>query len=236
MMGWRMMAGVGSGVSQGPPPVTGYYAWWDFSDTSSLTISTGISQATDKSGNAHHLLQATGSAQPASQTSASFGGKYICHCDGTADQMATSADSGVLTNTWFAVMMKRSGWNTTTNQTAVRCRGKSTYLNADGLVVYSGTQQGIIAATASQSADYLNPRVHTFTCDGSYTVNYWINKAQRVTALTGSSTSGTFRIASDSATNWGDWDFGELISYTSVLSSGDISTVQDYLMAKWGVS
>jgi hypothetical protein len=201
-----------------------------------LTIATGISVATDKSGNSHPLNQATGTAQPSSVQVAAFNNKYVSRYDGITQQMATAADSTVITTTYFAVMQKRSTWTSPNNQIAIRCRGKSAYANADGFVIYSGTQQGIICAAATQSADYLNPRVHTYTCDGSQTVNYWINKSQRVTALTGSSTSGTFRLASDSAASWGDWDVGEAIYYTSVLNSTDIGTVQDYLMAKWGVA
>ena len=47
-----------------PLDIDGLVAWYDASDSDTITISTGVSQWDDKSGNANHLTQGTGSKQP----------------------------------------------------------------------------------------------------------------------------------------------------------------------------
>lgn len=63
-LGLRAAAGVPTGSFE-PTDLTSLKAWYDASDTSTVTVSTGVSEWRDKSGNAYHVAQATSSLQPA---------------------------------------------------------------------------------------------------------------------------------------------------------------------------
>jgi hypothetical protein len=61
--------------------------WYDAADASTITVSTGVSEWRDKSGNARHLSQATGANQPA------WNSVDTITTDGTNDVLVTSAFS-----------------------------------------------------------------------------------------------------------------------------------------------
>jgi hypothetical protein len=65
--------------------------WIDFSDSNSITNSSGISQASDKSGNGRHLLQATPGNRPA-YTLTQQNGLNVATFDGSSDSMSLAAD------------------------------------------------------------------------------------------------------------------------------------------------
>ena len=72
-----------------PSQIAGLAAWYDFNDTSTVTVSTGISSVADKSGNGRTLQQATANNQPA-WTANSVNGKYAAVFDGVNDTLAAS--------------------------------------------------------------------------------------------------------------------------------------------------
>ena len=68
------------------------YAWWDASDSSTVTIETGITQLDDKSGNGYHFKQSAASEQPEYVLNAqnglnkiSFNGVTKMHTDNIAN-------------------------------------------------------------------------------------------------------------------------------------------------------
>lgn len=65
--------------------------WIDFSDSSSITVSSGISQANDKSGNGRHLLQAISANRPA-YTTAQQNGLNVATFDGVNDCLSLASD------------------------------------------------------------------------------------------------------------------------------------------------
>lgn len=68
--------------SPSPNPLGTVWAWWDFSDTTTITLdgSSKISQITDKSGGGHTLAQASASHRPAETT---INGLNAALCDST---------------------------------------------------------------------------------------------------------------------------------------------------------
>jgi len=67
-----------------PKSISGLAAWYDAADSTTLTLATGVSQWSDKSGNGRNLTQSTGNNQPASGTR-TIGGKNALDFDGTND-------------------------------------------------------------------------------------------------------------------------------------------------------
>lgn len=78
-----------AGSSWTPASLTGLGGWWDASDASSFTYSSGsiVSQWNDKSGLGRHMTQGTVSAQPS--RSGTIGGKSAVLFDGTDDGLTT---------------------------------------------------------------------------------------------------------------------------------------------------
>jgi hypothetical protein len=76
-----------------PKAVPGLFAWYDFADSSSITLNSGnISQINDKSGNGKTMTQATAAAQPA-MTFNALNGRSAATFTGTQWlQSATAAD------------------------------------------------------------------------------------------------------------------------------------------------
>lgn len=72
-----------------PKSISGLAAWWDFNDAATVTVSTGISAVTDKSGNGRTLTQNTTNNRPA-WTANSVNGKYAAVFDGSNDTLGAS--------------------------------------------------------------------------------------------------------------------------------------------------
>lgn len=77
-----------------PKSVSGLAAWYDASDSTTLTIATGVSQWRDKSGNGRTLRQSTGNNQPLS-TSRTLNGRTVLDFDGTNDVLSYVDGSAV---------------------------------------------------------------------------------------------------------------------------------------------
>lgn len=73
--------------------------WFDADDAATITLATGVSQWDDKSGNARHVAQATGSFQP-SLVANEQNGLDVIRFDGTDDRLrCTSGLTGLTANT-----------------------------------------------------------------------------------------------------------------------------------------
>ena len=72
-----------------PRSIANIAGWWDFNDAATVTVATGISAVTDKSGNGRTLSQSTTNNRPA-WTASSINGKYAASFDGSNDAMSAS--------------------------------------------------------------------------------------------------------------------------------------------------
>ena len=226
---YRFAAGGGTGPTSVDP-----LAWWDFSNGSSITIETGISQADDLTGNGRHLVQATGSQQPAHATDASIGGGVltVAKFDGSDDTLATSANLGDAPATWFVVTVKPDSSGT---DALARMNGHATYLNDGSLATWTGSSQGDWTAS---SGDWLDDHVHAFVRDASQ-ASYYIDGTQKASATSQSSDiSEPFRLGADGSGGGsaGNWWVGECLVYSGALTGTDRTDVETYLADKWGIT
>ena len=72
-----------------PRSIANLAAWYDATDSGSITIATGVQQWADKSGNSRHLIQNTTNNQPALVTN-SLNGKPVLEFDGSNDALLAS--------------------------------------------------------------------------------------------------------------------------------------------------
>ena len=70
-----------------PKSISGLLAWYDASDSSTITVGTGVSAWADKSGNGYTLRQSTANNQPVTGTR-TIGGKNALDFDGTNDVLS----------------------------------------------------------------------------------------------------------------------------------------------------
>lgn len=86
-----------------PSRDTGVIAWYDASDSSTITISTGVSEWRDKSGNGNHATQATGANQPTYLTN-DFNGLNVVSFNGSTHRLAHTYAQSASNFSIFAVV------------------------------------------------------------------------------------------------------------------------------------
>lgn len=219
-----------------PRSVRNLAAWYDFSNLSSLTISTGISQANDLSGNGHHLTQGTGANQPSSQTGVR-NSLAIARFDGSNDILDTSAWMIGTTSTCFLVFkpVTISGLNRDYltgpggDNTKVHITFYSTGLTK--MSMYAGALPGTGASiTPSSNTWYM--MTSQFNGSSSFL------RSGRSQILSGNAGSNSWvngiRLGAAAGGVCHDSDYAEVIVYSSVLTAAEIDVVEAYLAVKWG--
>lgn len=214
-----------------PASITGLVAWWDASDTASITASGGsVSQWNDLSGNAFHLTQGTGANQPTTGTRTQ-NSLNVIDFDGTSDSMAkTSVGTFVAGITVFTVVLYDTS---PVSLYRYKCSG-GLYDNYGGSFrTLAGGFDQVVNSSISTATAYIITEGH----DGS-TLHARLNAGTDNTkAHSGNSSgTGTFEIGTiaDVADFHNGW-IAEHISYNSWLGSTDQDAVRYYLNAKWAV-
>jgi hypothetical protein len=225
-----------------PPPVSGYLAWYDASDSASITHSGGaVSQWNDLSGNGYHLTQDTDVNKPTTGTRTINGRNAI-------DFVEAGANSDVLNSTAFpitaqpfticAVVLCDSVPGTTNRyfDGFDGTLGRALfYVNAGTWRVNAGTAVNTTKAPVTGTAVR-----HSVVFNGASSAFYENGTQHGGTLNPG--TGGIYDIdiggARDNATdlvtniNW-DGLVAEWILYPSALSTADRQSVEDYLKTKW---
>jgi hypothetical protein len=244
-----------------PPPVSGYSLWLDASDTSTITSSSGaVSNWLDKSTNAYNFAQSTSTYKPTTGTR-TINSKNVIDFDGTNDFLESTAASSVwkylhnTATTWFVVgILDNSSANVwfgdqagSTSRIGVYAYNTgTTFLAAcDRGVSASGVYSGATTDTYSTSPVYV-----TYKSDPTNaTAANRIKIAKNAGSFQGSNTATAAASSSDPENTMflgtlydtGTYGpflngvIGEIIFYPSLLSAGDITSVQGYLAAKWGI-
>jgi hypothetical protein len=208
-------------------------AWYDASDTDTITQSNGdVSQWDDKSGNDNHATQDTGSAQPV--TNSDFNGNNSLYFDGSSAWMDTGLAQLTTAVSIFSVLEPESKG---TNQ-------NNPYLGAYASFSDGGCNcqaQTFAAANPTKSVWYgtLLSQDQTFYNGAtdqpvSFTKGIFNHYASSV------STAGFNYIIgnrADGATTTNNYKgkIGEIIIVPSVLSTADRQKVEGYLAWKWGL-
>ena len=246
-----------------PSPVAGYKAWYDASDTATITVSgSNVTQWNDKSANALHLVQATSTKQPLSGTRTQNGLNMI-DFDGNDDVLVSSASAATwkfLTDatgsSFFIVMFcdtSSAGWYLTSvsGSSVANTPSYTWYKNGDDTGYFgkgtdnpsgynwftSGTSISFSDNTAQQWALISNPTAATASRMLIYkngVANTNLNGQTAVSSTNNPSTPLNLGGYSSGAESL-NGTICEVIIYDSVLNSTDREANEDYLAAKWGL-
>jgi len=242
------------------PPVAGYQVWLDAADTSTIsTTGVSVTQWNDKSANAYTFTQGTALSRPTSGLT-TRNSKNVITFDGGDSLGSTAAAStwaylhSATSTVFIAAKNDLSTYGAlmgTNNDTGVN-RGfviaQNSSANGDvGVYTTSGTAVVVNNVTASGligTATYFYTSIVGDPGNGTAANRSIIKvkagtdqKNNAATAAANSSTS-TFNLQIGNAGNGASPYTGaicEIIIYNSILSAGDITSVNSYLATKWAI-
>lgn len=218
-----------SGASYGyaiKMPKLGLIGWYDPNDTSTITIATGISKCTDKSGMGRDLVQATASYQPSRPANA-INNKYVFRFDGVGDFFNFSSSFGVekvsffhiqkTTDPKYIVYTDTNRWAVIADSADSTSGGSST----DSLIpAYLRVDSSNVDPSMTRATSYA--AMHNKTCVVSLlncNVSLW----------------GTQRI--NGHPNWyGAYDLGEVIVVSGHMTIEKAQQIEAYLAHGWGTA
>jgi hypothetical protein len=230
-----------------PPSVSGLLAWYDASDTATLTLSgSEVTQWDDKSGNDFHLTRGLGQTGPASgtrtknglnvvdfvNTAGGTGGKYVndagamLPADGEYDIFAVWVHDNVGANfsavAYFGTGTEHGMRMETTTESNIVC-SVGGGAQALGATRTAGTWRQVTGELGSTGGQPIVIRQ-----DGA---------ADNSSTLTGAPNSGsTFCIGARVGGGRSlDGAVGEVLIYRPSLSDTDRDAVEDYLIDKWAI-
>ena len=243
-----------------PSDITGLKAWYDASDTATISLSgSAVTQWNDKSGNAFNLTQSTGANRPTSGVN-TINSKNVLDFDGNDYLQASTAsnwkflhDTSGSTVFFVAYYGSTSDYEAhyATSGGAATAVGTLNYkTNGDimGCVMVRGVagtyvvdaNNGTISDNANHQISYaMDPNNGTAANRAKYRID-------KTAQTQGNSQTGAPSTADpefalrlgtyDTVTSWGfSGKIAEVIMYTGLLSDGDITSVQDYITSKWGI-
>lgn len=239
----------GGGGDWTPASVTGLTAWWDPSDTSSITSSSGyVTKLNDLSGMRNHLYQ-TSTYGPITGTRTQNGLNVLDFYASTRASLYSETFNQAQPCTIFVVAQTDTltvdsfgksaliGWSSATGYggCAIAQAGSlgQTQLNAGGAWY---TYQYIAANTPAQLTAVFDGSSSHLDLNGTASANLppgtqgWGNASRFHLGQVGGEYTAD-KAGYDGA--WNGW-VGELLVYDGALSSGDRATVEAYLKAKWG--
>ena len=214
-----------------PTDIPGLALWLDASDAATITLdgSNNVSQWNDKSGNARHASQATTTRRPSYTGSNQVNGITCPRFDGTDDYLATGSFSISQPSTMIVAFRRPStGMQVLVDATVGR---NQVLMNGNPLYMYAGTAlQG--GPTVSANATH---RATAIFNGSSSTIR--LNGSVAASGDSGSSSmSGSFLVGI--ANNLTQFPYNGMIAeicwYTGVLTSDQISSVESYMLTKWG--
>ena len=241
-------------------PIAGYTAWYDASDTSTITLSgSNVTQWNDKSGNAYHLSQATTSRQPRSGINTVNGRNAITY-DGTDDRLQASTASNwtflhhTATHTFMVFYTNTAAASQRLMETSTDGEFRGIMYTIDtNDTVYAECDTGNVSNRPYQMSTTLTvpqpgASYWTFASDpGNATAANRIKIRKNGVAAGGTNTNTatpSTSVASYPLTvgGWAKPDsyslngyMCEIIIYPSILSDSDRNTVESYLATKWGI-
>jgi hypothetical protein len=236
-----------------PTAVNNLYLWFDASDISTITESSGaVSQWNDKSGNAFNVSQATGTAQPTTGLSTQNGLNVIRFV--TNDQMTYDAGSDamlfsemtffVIANITSSSQFQRLFSLKGTAATPDYVQPNTTIVqgqNLQRIVTFNSTNTGDLTPASSTNLFVLNnffvadglvgsPNVTAsldYSVDGIKTFNSFANK--RYLRIGAEITSA------NAAASFLNGNIGEILIYNRLLTLVERRAIRSYLKTKWNI-
>ena len=237
----RLLRPIASGFN--PKSIAGLKLWLDASDSSTVTLNgSAVSQWGDKSGNGFHFSQSTANNQPA--YTGSINGRSAISFDGVNDGLdrtgVTNANIADTTGACAFAVYEISGTDLqyAVLRTLTTGSGHDRF-NSTGYHCYFRTSRflsipnpppstGLVLLTSSSnvSSDTQSVRVN----GAQYQSQVCATTFAAWRALTGQA----WAVGYDAS--WLTGSVGEVLIYGKALSATDISKVEKYLAAKWGVT
>lgn len=230
-------------------PVAGYTLWLDAADTSTITASGGdVSQWNDKSGNASHFTQATGANQPKTGTR-TINGKNVIEYDGTNDVLVCASSTSLFNylhnstgGTTFFVGLKDSGFGVQFMNQGGSSANTGVYSdNSDFTMITSNTTGNVarLDTVLSMPTGSTYMLTHKFSAGAATAdrLKISLNSAAFVGTNTFSGAASGGNATNNMQVGGSNYDgvIAEVLFYSGILSSGDITLTQQYLTAKWGI-
>lgn len=207
-------------------------AWWDASDTGTVTTSSGdVTDWNDKSGNGWHLSQGTSGRRPAYVSSA-INGLHAIQWPSTDNPRSLDSASGSLTVKEVYVVLECSSSSFSNYEGIFASRNNSLSETIGGAASGNGLQVDDLPAylngnNATDVSNDLFPEIETpcllrFVVPGSG----W--------ATTAGVTIGMDRALNSFDRGWNGY-IAEVVVFSTALSSGDRGDLETHLMGKWGI-
>jgi hypothetical protein len=226
--GWSSQKARGGSFS--PLQLTNLRGWWE--SDQGTTIVTGVSQWNDLSGNNNHLLQATGTKQPA-LVAAQINGLPVVSFDGVDDDMV-AAFALVQPETVF-VVFRQPTW---TNFDMVYDGAAVT----NNMSLQQATASPGLAIRAGVATVALNNNLAVGATFGLVTAKYngassslQVNSTAVTTGNPGANGGAGIRVGSrgDGAANFGDVDVAGLIVMAADATVQEVANVKTYFGTKY---
>jgi len=218
-------------------------AWYDFSDTSSLTLVNGfVSEIRNKSGTAPTLSQAIETDRPSLGT---LGGRQAGVFDGSNDHLFSNTNVQGF-GTMFAAVSRGAanraicGFGTSAGAVVQQfALGTGSGLSQQAFVrsnvaggVFSAFFNNVDAANFVLSTTFTqtaNPNIRTNGQTVSGAVGTSLNSNQAYASIGARNNNGVYGLFWDAAV-------GEVLYYDFTLSTAQIEAVERYLSRKWGIT
>ena len=253
-----IMPVIGGSSGAGSPPLTNLYLWWDVTQETGYADNdemSGLTAITDRSGNGHHGQTGSGNQAPLYRsTGVTINGLPVADfnpADGANKFQNSTSTAGFTAASIFVVARcghdpatssSTSGWWIVSDGydfgNAMPYTDSHIYENA-----FTTTQRDLGNPTGSQTTAFYYGVLST--------TNFWEARLNgSVLLTTGTNTfkgngggaptlgnSGVFfghSLASGYDASF-DGQMGELLVYNAVLSGADLTQIESYLAAKWGI-
>lgn len=222
----------GAAAAFAPTDIAGLQAWFDASDASTFTYSSGtvVSQWNDKSGNNKHLTQGTVANQPT--RSGTINSLASVVFDGN-DGMSNASSSFVASRTTSCFVVAKL-----TNTAAQKSLFSSEAGQGNQFRTNSGTLE-TLKATVAVLYSGGTPTLNTASVIAQILTGTTVRHRIDAVEVSGSNSTTFAATTSFQLGNRGTgegWvgDIAELLFYDTTLSAGNITAVEAYLKAKWG--
>jgi hypothetical protein len=239
-----------NGAEFSPIRLPGCFGWYDFADTSVITLNgSDISQISDKSIYGNHLTQGTASAQPLYQLNA-FNGKNCARFDGDDSQFLIKQSATGTPDAWGYTLFAVSTTSISSSTTTIMSLADN-----DEETSFDSCRQNITTAAnftcrTTAGTDSIAWIESTLALDELYLYRFeLIDGTSRQTFVNGvQGDSGSLALAYEKRNAIGigatvrntvaNFHYGrvcEVIMYNTLLSQPLAEQVENYLTEKWGI-
>ena len=232
-----------------PTQISGLGLWLDAADSTTITIATGVSQLNDKSTNAYNLTQATTGLQPSySANLITFSSnKYLnipqAAINNTATYSLFLVFNPIASTNW--ILQKQFDGNSTRTMLSMTRYWQNNTGTTNYLYWTAYANGGAIANSATALSTSTLQLVE-LVYDGSTLTMY---RNGTVLSTTSSASYGISNVTNATSFTFGSWieggiiidngvtnfQFGELLFYTTSLTVPQRQQIEGYLAWKWGL-